>query len=225
MPDVGEIDKTSEGTLKSFIAGDVMPFEKKFKHPFTARPTARIMLATNNVPNFSDKSDGIWRHLLLLPLTVQIPEEEKVPGMLEPGWWRERGELPGILNWALDGLRRLRSRGRFTQPDECKDAAEAHRRDCNPARRFLLEHYEEGDPGNDQVVKATLYNQYVAWCAANGYRHPNASNTFGKEVKRAFKEAKDGKDRAKDSSGPNRENVYKGIRPRADLDEGGEVPF
>ena len=24
-------------------------------------PTARMMLSTNNMPTFSDKSDGIWR--------------------------------------------------------------------------------------------------------------------------------------------------------------------
>src|SRR2546423_12423351 len=53
-PEVGELDRTAEGTLKAFVGGDRMTFERKGKDAFTARPTARLVLSTNNVLRVSD---------------------------------------------------------------------------------------------------------------------------------------------------------------------------
>src|SRR5205085_6404521 len=63
-PEVGELDRTAEGTLKAYTSGDPMTFEKKGHDSFTAPPTARLVLSTNNVPRFSDKTDGVWRRIL-----------------------------------------------------------------------------------------------------------------------------------------------------------------
>ena len=81
MAEVGELDKVAEGQLKAFVTGDPMEFERKFKAPFTARPTARLVLATNNAPQFSDKSDGIWRRMLLLPWAIKVPKKKRVAAL------------------------------------------------------------------------------------------------------------------------------------------------
>jgi P4 family phage/plasmid primase-like protien len=124
VAEVGELDRdrVAEGVLKAFISGDAMAFEQKFKPAFTARPTARLVLATNNPPRFSDKSDGVWRRMSYLPFDVQIPENERVLGMDSVEWWRDRNELSGILNWALAGLQKLRLRGRFDEPPDSREA-------------------------------------------------------------------------------------------------------
>jgi P4 family phage/plasmid primase-like protien len=189
VAEVGELDRIAEGQLKAFVSGDPLEFEQKFKTPFTARPTARLMLATNNPPTFADKSDGIWRRVLLLPFNVQIPEQERIAGMDKPEYWRSRGELPGILNWALIGLTHLRKQGRFTVPENCRKAAEKLRVDVNPAKRFLTERYQQG---KGDVAKGTLYAEYRHWCEDNGHQ-PLASIGFGKEVFRTFPGIKEGK--------------------------------
>jgi P4 family phage/plasmid primase-like protien len=203
--EVGELDKMAEGYLKAFVVGDPMTFEQKFKQPFTARPTARLMLATNNAPRFSDKSDGIWRRMILLPFVEQIPEAERIAGMDKREFWQGNGELPGILNWALAGLADLRREGRFTVPKSCQGAADELRLESNPARLFLLENYEAG-PGF--VFKADTYQRYCEWCRERGY-HALADRGFGKEIKRAFRLVKDGK--ATNPSTGKRENSYEGI--------------
>lgn len=58
--EVGELDRVAEGFLKSFTSGDRMQFERKFKEPIEAIPTAKLVLATNNRPRFSDRSGGLW---------------------------------------------------------------------------------------------------------------------------------------------------------------------
>jgi P4 family phage/plasmid primase-like protien len=206
--EVGELDRMAEGHLKAFVVGDPMTFEQKFKQPFTARPTARLMLATNNAPRFTDKSDGVWRRQILLPFVVQIPEEERVAGMDKREFWQRSGELPGILNWALAGLNDLRHEGRFSVPASCRAAAEELRMESNPARLFLTERYQAGD---GSVLKGALYREYREWCADRGY-HALADRGFGKEVKRAFRSVRDGK--SLNLSTGKRENSYDGLSPR-----------
>src|SRR5262249_32721212 len=161
-----ELDKVAEGQLKAFVSGDPIEFERKFKAPFTAKPTARQVLATNNPPQFSDKSDGPWRRMLLLRFVVQIPEAERVAGMDSVEYWQKAGELSGILNWALAGLHELRQARRFTVPAACQEDVEKLRTDSNPARRFLEEHYQAGA---DEVSAADLYAAYRKWCSENGH--------------------------------------------------------
>ncbi len=82
--EIGEIDKVAEGHLKSFVSGDPMTFERKFKDPIVALPTARLVLATNTLPRFSDRSGGLWRRMIVMPCNVVIAEHERVFGMDNP---------------------------------------------------------------------------------------------------------------------------------------------
>src|SRR5262249_2842959 len=125
--EIGEVDKVSEGTLKQFAAGDPMHFNRKGIAPIEARPSARLTFATNDTPKFRDKSQGLWRRLLLVPFTRTIAAQEVKSGRDAPSWWQKSGELPGIFLWAVEGWRRLRERRRFTEPVTCQRAIDVHR--------------------------------------------------------------------------------------------------
>lgn len=181
--DCGEIDKLAEGYLKSFTGGDMMRFERKYKDAVSDKPTARLMVATNNRPRFADKSDGLWRRMILVPWRVQIPVEERVYGMDSTDFWRDTGELSGILQWALVGLRRLHKQKRFTDSDLCNASRDSYKLENNPAREFLLENFSPDPHGF--VPTTEIYKQYGEWCAENGYK-PMGSRTFGKEITRVF---------------------------------------
>jgi putative DNA primase/helicase len=183
--EVGELDKAAEGFLKSFTSGDTMQFDRKHKPPVQAVPTARLVLATNNRPRFSDRSGGLWRRMILMPFRVTIAENDpnRVFGMDKPDWWVASGELPGLLNWALVGLDRLRRNNRFTCAEVCEQALAEYRTENNPARMFLLENCREST--NGQTPCGDLYRAYRTFCESSGYS-PLADRSFGKEVKRVF---------------------------------------
>ena len=181
--DTGEIDKPCEGHLKSYCTGEPMFFDRKGISGINVRPTARLMVGVNNRPRFSDRSDGIWRRMLLVPWRVRISSAEKIMGMDSHEWWMKRGQLPGILNWAIRGLHRLRNQPDFTVPSICMEAIDSYRTEINPAREFLIDHFQVDESGMKKSEE--VYRTYRDWCTANGYR-PLAANTFGKEVKRVF---------------------------------------
>jgi P4 family phage/plasmid primase-like protien len=210
--EVGEIDKMAEGYLKSFTAGDRMTFNRKNQSLIEAAPTARLVLSANNRPRFSDRSEGIWRRMLILPLTVTITPDERVYGMDKTEWWHDQGELPGLLNWALRGLYRLRENRAFTIPTASREALDDYKEEANPARRFLLECYEEDVNGN--TITEEIYAHYRDWCEKNGNK-PLASVQLAKEIVRVFKTAKPG--RFWNLEGK-RKNGYHGIEKKSESD-------
>lgn len=182
--EVGELDKVAEGKLKSFTGGDRMTFDRKGLPLIEATPTAKLTIATNNPPRIADRSSGLWRRLIKFPLRVEIADSERIHGMDKPGWWEAKGELPGILAWALDGLERLNRNDAFTRSKVCDDALSEYQEDNNPVRTFLTEVTDLGDK-EDYVICTKLYSGYRTWCAKNGI-HALANNNFGKEVFRAY---------------------------------------
>jgi P4 family phage/plasmid primase-like protien len=213
-PEVGTMNRTCEGTLKAFVTGDRMMFERKGQDPFSARPTARLVIATNSLPRFTDKSDGIWRRLVPIRFNVRIPVDQQITGMDQPDYWKDQGELPGLLNWALEGLDRLRRNGwKFTVPAECREVLEEHRRDSNPARSFLMEMFVE-DPNGVPIQTRTVYEGYKLWCQNNGHR-PLSNTNFGKEVRRAFPSVDNHNHRFPDNKG-GQQRAWFGLRLRKD---------
>jgi P4 family phage/plasmid primase-like protien len=174
------VDELAETMLKSYTSGDRMTFERKYREPIHARPTAKVMISTNQLPQFIDKSQGIWRRMLFVPFERTIAEDQQNPDLIEQLSY----ELPGIFNWAYKGLQSLGQSGRFVKPAKCRAATAQYRRDVNPARSFLLDNYVAGLEYEGLPCKE-LYESYVTWCHENGHRQMNSSN-FGKEVKRAF---------------------------------------
>jgi len=178
------IEAEAESILKSFVAGDMFTFERKFREPMYAQPTAKIMIATNNPPKFNDRTEGLWRRLLLVPFEQVFSEDAQIKDLAE----RLKKELPGILNWALKGLARLNENGSLLVPKAGRSLVEQYRRESNPARQFLQENFVEcldfaGLPCSE------VYNSYVRWCQDNGYKSMNSSN-FGKEVQRTMPKVK-----------------------------------
>jgi putative DNA primase/helicase len=211
VAECGEIDKIAEGHLKAFTAGDAMQFEQKHKPAFSAIPTARLVLATNNRPRFSDKSGGLWRRMLLIPMEATISDVDRIIGMDTVDWWQQQNQFSGVFNWAVEGLKRLFKQGGFTVANAVTEAVAEYKLEMNPARTFLEEHYQTALECH--VVTKNVYSAYKEWCKENGYM-PLASGTFGKEIRRAFPHVREGQI----SDAGTRKRGYQGIGSKSASD-------
>lgn len=181
--EIGDIDKAAEGLLKQYVSGSLIQVERKHRDPFWLRPTARLTFATNVLPRFADRSNGVWRRMLILPFNQVVSAENRDRRLIGVKYWEASGELPGILAWALEGLRRLRERGRFEEPVECQKIREDYKRDSNPAATFLLDHCDSDFAATTSSRK--LYLAYSTRVKEMGH-HPLSEPIFAREVKRLF---------------------------------------
>ena len=198
--DTGEIDESAEATIKEFTGGDRMYFDRKGVPGVTASPTARLILATNHDPRFADRSIGIWRRMIVIPFRVTIEQDRQDPDLAS----KLKAELPGIFNWAVEGLRELRRRHQFVVPSICHEAWEEFKRESNPAREFLMDSYISG---SGSCGCTDIYDEYRAWSKERGFTSLDAMN-FGKELSKVFPNV----ERKRDSAGERRYR-YHGLRP------------
>jgi P4 family phage/plasmid primase-like protien len=210
--DVAELDSVAEGVLKEYTGGDSMSFDRKNKDPVTARPTAKLIMSWNNRPTFRDRSDAIWRRMILIPFNRQIPETMRNSEMVNPAWWIKSGEVPGILNWCLDGLSRLVENDKFTSSERSTAAIESYKDESNIVRRFLMD-IIVAEP-QENVLAKDLYKEYVEYCAINGYKNPRNHSTFGSEVLKMFP----GTEHRRKQVGGYRDYYYVGIRRKLNED-------
>ena len=124
-----------DGVLKQIVSGDMVEAERKYEHPFTFTPCARIMLATNHLPKLRDVTHAFFRRLVMIRFNRNFTADEMdmhLPAKLS-------AELAGIFAVAVRGLRSLRERGRFVVPASSKAAAEQYREDSDLIKMFAEE--------------------------------------------------------------------------------------
>ena len=56
-----------EKTFKLVTDGAEIPVERKYQPPGKARATARIVFMANALPQFVDRTNGLWDRLVIFP--------------------------------------------------------------------------------------------------------------------------------------------------------------
>ena len=186
IEEIDELKTFPTARLKSFVVGEPLSIEKKFKDDYLMTPTARLTFATNTLPRFRDKSDGLKRRMIIIAFLRQILDESKQDKRLvDKNFWIESGELSGLLNWALIGLKRLMANNwLFTIPESVNTVIENYNRELNPTLHFL-EDYVELNP-HGKIFGPELYSRYDTFCRDSGFVSEDA-NVFGRAVANQFK--------------------------------------
>ena len=122
VQEISDVAKPNEGTLKAFVSSTGrIGIDRKNKDPISIKPTARLTLACNKRPHWSDRTDGIWRRLTIIPFRISLTQAEMDRGLTDK---IINSELPGVFLWALAGLLRLKQRGDFVTPQVARATAE-----------------------------------------------------------------------------------------------------
>lgn len=172
-------DIFSAKKIKSLTGGDYRPARGLGKDQFIYRPTGVPVIMFNRTPRIKDEDEGTRRRLVFLPLDVNLrllpPHQRRAQHEVEGAL---KAEMPGILNWMLDGFREFMRRlevGQGTPPgidpppammtlkDEIMDNADpigAFIKDCailDPEGHVLTREFFSGIKAWARDVGATLY--------------------------------------------------------------------
>lgn len=150
---------------------DGVTAHRKNRTSWSGQMGVRFMLMSNDTPTFSDRSGALSGRMIYVKFAQSFYGREDV-SLTD----KLLGELPGILNWALDGLERLNGRGRFTEPISGLSEAEAARRLSDPIGAFI-EDWCVIDPGRE-IGLDLLFTRYRHWCESEG----RTKDTTTKEI-------------------------------------------
>jgi putative DNA primase/helicase len=192
--------------LLSISGEDGITIDRKFIEPWTGTLSTRFMIMTNELPEIADASGAFASRFIVLTMQRSFfgNEDHGLTGRL-------LSELPGILNWAIEGWRRLQERGYFRQPASSAEAIQELEDLSSPVGAFLRERCETG-PGLE-VPCALLYAHWRVWCEDQGRDYPGNVQVFGRKLKAACRAIKTTQLRVDGE----RERRYEGVGVRADI--------
>lgn len=166
--------RLAEGVVKMATGGEKIIARHLFQGQFEYEPSFKLILSANVKPAIRGQDEGIWRRVLLLPFEAYFPREKRDKALKA----KLLAELPGILNWALDGFRMWRERG-LVLPRAVVAATEEYRRESDPIGEFLRT-ATVPDKGH-RVQAARLYGLYCQWAKANAVE-PASGTAFGRRL-------------------------------------------
>lgn len=187
-------------SLKKIVTGDTIIVEPKHLKPYSYKPHAKLFFSCNSIPRIYDTSTGMKDRLVIIPMTNRI----RNTAIATPHIVREiikSGGLTVLLNRALEGLRRLRSQGAFTEPPRVTALTASYIKENDQVAQFL----DDIDNGEVQItpvygsalgcdedinvlqsikdVRAKdLYTIYQNWTIECGYKYMS-KHEFGKRMK------------------------------------------
>jgi putative DNA primase/helicase len=159
------------------ISGEgTLTIDRKHIGAWTGTLPTRLVLMSNETPRLADASSALAGRFLIFRTTRSFYGDEDTK--LES---RLRGELAGILLWAIEGWRRLRERGHFVQPDSGQELVEEMRELSSPVAAFIREECQRA-PGLEVLV-SEIYSRYQSWCDLNGKKVASDLQTFARDLR------------------------------------------
>ena len=156
------MEKTSQ--IKALSGGDEISTEIKGGSHIDFENTAKIVIATNSVPETTDKTRGNFSRWIILnfpnefdkgvPVIDSIPEEE----------------YENLCKKCLTYLKPLLDKGAFDKEGSVEDRAKKYEETSNPVTKFISEMCVEG--WNEKEVAFHFEEEYTKWCEAKRFRVP-----------------------------------------------------
>jgi P4 family phage/plasmid primase-like protien len=164
VTEIGKGDLLPDDETKAMVTGEIMTVENKNQHPREIVPFATLWHATNHLPVLKDYSYAMIRRTFILQLRRNFDECPEIKDENLKTWLVET-ELPGILNFALDGLSSLYTDG-WVEVDECRRDVEAWVKSGDTVACFLEDECDR-EP-NSWTTTKDLYARYEHWCDLHG---------------------------------------------------------
>jgi len=164
--------------IKRLITGQEITADRKFKTALRFKPFAKFIFAVNRLPRVNDNSEALFRRFKVIEFPVVIPVNDRDPNMVA----KLMTEASGILNWAIEGLRRLHIQGGFSHYEGEEEALDMFRSENSPITEFLVSKLVRADAGAPPISLEDVYRAYESFCRTRNYGLKSMTN-FREELR------------------------------------------
>lgn len=165
--------------LLAISGEDNRSIPRKYLPAWDGEMPVRFLVLSNELPRLEDASGALASRFVLLRLTQSFygREDHQLFSHLSL-------ELPGILNWALDGWDRLVVRGNFAEPRSVMEIREQFEALGSPITAFLRDHAQIGP--NLRASKEDTWRRWRAWCESTGRTYSGTDSTLARDLRAAL---------------------------------------
>ena len=180
-----EGDRLREAEVKVLTGGeDKIVARDLYQSAIEFKPTWLTLMATNHMPTVLDRSEAIWRRIRIVPFNARfvMDPENGQKGANKDLKDELAKELPGILNWAIQGAIRYKKEG-LTSAKVMRNQLAQFRDRSDYMGLWLAENCRPIRDG--ESVDPSLRSTKAFWQNWQSYARDNACQDMFKSV-RAF---------------------------------------
>jgi putative DNA primase/helicase len=155
-------DLWDSARLKELASRERIAARLLYKEGFDFFPTHKLWIRTNHLPGSLDAGDGFWRRCIPIPFTVQIPEADLIRDLDNR---IIATELPGVLNWALQGAMEW-AKGGLAVPAVITKSAQSYREETDVLGLWMDERTKPDAKAKVPVREA--FADYEDFCQSQG---------------------------------------------------------
>lgn len=166
--------------FKAIVGEDTINAEEKNKPVFSFKPTSKLIITMNNLPDTRDTSHGYFRRLSILAFNATFAGQKRDNQLRE----KLKEELPGIFLWAMEGLKRLKANDyKFSPCKSMDDMLRKYQAEQKPMYEFFDDCIVPCDDASHRENNKLVYNSFKNWASANGigYYSKISSQKFWRE--------------------------------------------
>lgn len=172
--EVGEGRRLNEVLIKQLSGGEKVSARFLYHEYFEFMPKFKLFFASNHKPEIHGQDYAIWRRIHLIPFEVTIPPNEQDPNLMD----KLRGELPGILRWAVRGAVDW-CQGRLRVPQRVLSATNSYKEEMDIISEFIGARCTA--TAGAESGAAEIYGEYVQFCEESKEK-PLTRNAFGRRL-------------------------------------------
>lgn len=155
--------------IKRLTGNDTVTARFLHENSFEYQPRFKIFMNTNHRPMVDDQTLFLSGRLKLVPFERHFAEGQQDRNLKY--YFSQPENLSAVLNWCLEGLRRLQLEG-LKEP-ECIAAATNHYRTENDwLNQFMQDCLQPEETA--RVRMKQVYAVYAEWCRQNGFHQLNS---------------------------------------------------
>lgn len=189
--------------LLSISGEDELPINRKGREQLGITLPTRIMAMSNQMLGFSDAGGALNGRWIVVKMTESFAGRED-RSLLD----KLMKELPGIFNWALEGLEDLQREGKILQPKSGLNIKSTMAESDSPHRAFINECCNVGPEYT--TARNEIYQSWADWNGPNG--KPGNPNWLRKNLMDALQSMGEGHEITIEE-GEGRVALWRGIAP------------
>jgi P4 family phage/plasmid primase-like protien len=180
--DLPSKDLSDTAAFRNLTGGDDNRAQEKFRPAFNFRNKAKMLFSANVLPRSQDDTYAFYSRWILLEFLNRFVLDDGTADPDLDSKLQTPEELSGLLNIALDGLKRLKANGwRFSYTKTVEDVERMYKRNANPVFSFLMDECEAGG-ATDYIEKTVFFDKFNSYVKEHNIR-PISLTKFGELLK------------------------------------------
>lgn len=164
-----------DGILKKLSETGELTANPKLVKPYRFTKVCTTVMCSNGFPKTKDISRGFRRRGMVIPFNNPFHEGEAILDLVEQVTSKE---LCGVLNFAMEGLKRMRARSNFQEPTSCINAKDEWLNESNVVASYIKESIERTNKKKDSVSLTDAYTDFKTWCDVHGINRRLTNQQF-----------------------------------------------